>query len=175
LLEFVGRVLIRPSSILNQIIGGITMTVKSSNMLKLLLFFLCTFVLLTGCISSGPPKGAKTDIWVGEITGMAKGKIRITSWQAGENNNDQIIQGQLIINVGQASGGHGGTRLKSSFRGWIKNGLMKVKISGNVEGATFMGEFIGTMSERHGSGTWSVDVPDEDAGHYTGEWTLQKQ
>ncbi len=151
------------------------MAVKSSNTLKLLLFFLCTFILLAGCISSGPPKGAKTDIWVGKITGMAKGELRITSWPAEENSNDQIIQGQLILNVEQASGGHGAVQLKSNFSSRIKDGLMQVKISGTVEGATFMGKFIGTLSKRHGSGTWIVDVPDEAAGQYTGEWTLKKQ
>ena len=151
------------------------MVAKFFNMLKFFSFFLCIFVLLTGCIASKPPSGVKADIWAGEITGMAKGKISITSWLAGENNNDQIIQGQLIIDVEQAYGGHGKTRLKSSLKGRIKDGLMKVKFSGNVESATFMGELTGTMSERQGSGTWIIDVPDEAAGQFTGKWTLQKQ
>lgn len=173
--ESVRRVLKRGfSSILNLDIGGIKMAVKLSNILKVLLFFLWFFALLTGCIASKPPPGVKTDIWVGKITGMAEGELRITFWNAGKNNNDQIIQGQLILNVERAYGQEK-TCLKSSIKGQIKDGRMKARISGDVEGATFIGEFIGIMSESHGSGTWTIDVQDEAAGRFTGEWTLQKQ
>jgi hypothetical protein len=151
------------------------MVTKLLNTLKVFLFFLSVFSLLAGCVSSQPPSGTKKSIWLGEITGMATGKMEITSWTAGENTNDQIIQGQLFLFVENAQGGHGDIKLKSSIKGRIKNGLMKVKISGYVEGATFMGDFRGTMSDSKGSGTWIVDVPDEGAGQYTGKWTLKKQ
>lgn len=151
------------------------MAVRLLNTLKHFLLFLSVFGLLAGCISPKPLPDVKKNIWVGEITGMAIGKMRIIYWQTEGNNTDQMIQGNLVIDVEQAANGQGGVCLKSSLKGRIKNKLMEVKFSGNVEDATFHGKLTGTMAESHGYGTYMIYVPDEAAGQYTGKWTLKKQ
>ncbi len=151
------------------------MDAKLSNMFNVILLFSCLFSLLTGCVASGPPSGIEKDLWTGEITGMAKGKISISSWQSGESKNELTLEGQLLIDIESAWGGQGEGKLIGDLKGRIKDGLMEAKISGAVEGASFLGEFIGTMSETQGFGSWTIDVFDEAAGRYVGDWTLQKQ
>jgi len=151
------------------------MTAKLSNLLKSLLLFLCAFALLTGCVSPKPPPGVRKDLWVGELTGMIRGPIRISSWQSGENKNIQITEGRFTMHVDSAWGGFSDISVQGDVRGRIKDGLMEAKISGSADDSFFSGVLIGTVSEIQGFGTWRLDVPEEDAGTYTGEWTLQKQ
>jgi hypothetical protein len=152
------------------------MKTRSSIVLNPLIIVVVLCALFWGCVatkesSSGVPK----DTWTGEMTGMATAKLRLESWQADKAGSDTIIQGSVRIDFDSARGGVVDVTLRGRLTGRIKDGIMEAKFSGNAEGTTCMGDFIGTMSETQGFGTWKIDGMDEEMLRFSGEWTLAKQ
>ena len=135
---------------------------------------LCT--LFWGCVttqesSSGVPKNT----WTGEMTGMATAKLVLESWQDDKSGSETVIKGSIRIEVDSARGGVQDMTVRGRLKGRIKDGLMEAQFSGTAEGTTCIGDFIGTMSETQGFGTWKIDAMDEEALRFTGDWTLERQ
>ena len=152
------------------------MKTRSSIVLNPLIIVVVLCALFWGCVATKEPSpGIPKDTWTGEMTGMATAKLRLESWQADKAGNVTFIQGSVRIDVESGSGGVEEVTLRGRLTGRNKDGLMEAKFSGTAEGTSCVGEFIGTMSETQGFGTWKIDAFDEEALRLTGEWTLGKQ
>ena len=132
--------------------------------------FLC---LALSCFSALVFAEAGKSIWKGEITGMAKGGMELTIADSGSGEDEQVVKGDLVLDVESAAGYSG--EVKGKLKGKIKSGLLKAKFTGWAQETSCYGDFVGTLSETQGFGTWKIDAHDESAGRFTGEWTLEKQ
>lgn len=152
------------------------MKIRSSIVLNSLIIVVVLYTFFWGCVATKEPSpGIPKDTWTGEMTGMATAKLRLESWQVSKAGSETIIQGSVRIDVDSARGGVQDVTLKGRLTGRIKDGLMEAKFSGTAEGTFCVGNFIGTMSETQGFGTWKIDAFDEEGYRFTGEWTLGKQ
>ncbi|MCG8688373.1 MAG: hypothetical protein MI892_26110, partial [Desulfobacterales bacterium] len=131
---------------------------------------------LGGCVTTKEPSSnIAKDIWTGEMTGMAKAKLHLESFQTSGSDSDTLIQGRIKMNIESAQGVGGNITLLGELTGRIKDGLMKAKISGDAKGAKCTGDFIGTMSETQGFGTWEITAIEEVVHLFEGEWHLVKK
>lgn len=142
------------------------------------LWILLGIMLLAGCVTTETaPEGAKT-LWVGEMTGMGEGEMKLNSWEVTGEGDVQEVNSQVLVKITSTAGGYGGGTLTGRLTGRIKDGLLEATFVGFARvsdgNASVHGRFIGTVSETQGFGTWDMTASGE-GGRFTGEWSVQRQ
>ena len=145
--------------------------------LKLLLLLIINGLLFGCAITEPVPTGDKIT-WVGEMTGMATGKLELIAWRAHGQGDVQSISSTFDLEFGSSAGAFGHGNFRGRLTGRIKDGVLEATISGHVEsqdGAdTARGKFVGTVSETQGFGTWEVLAAIEMM-YFSGEWFIEKK
>ena len=133
---------------------------------------------LSACVSSTVTyHDADAQIWIGNMTGMATGNIKMKSWEVKESKGEHKIKSKIVVKIGQTADGHTGT-MESIMTGLIIEEKFEGRLSGHAimvdGGSPVRGKFIGKFSDTKGSGIWVISA-DNSPLRYTGKWTLEKQ
>ena len=133
---------------------------------------------LSACVSSTVTyHDADAQIWIGNMTGMAAGDIKMKLWEVKKSTGEHKTKSKIVVKIGQTTDGHTGT-----MEGIMTGLIIEKKFEGRLTGHAIMvagdspvrGKFIGTFSDTKGSGTWVISA-DSSPLRYTGKWTLEKQ
>ena len=117
---------------------------------------------------------ADSEVWVGKMTGMAHGDIKLFITRTGAAGEGSVT-GTFNMAFSTSQGGYGGGTATCNVEGTVTKGILKAELLGDVQVSvgTFgiFGELTGTVSETQISGTWAVD---HVAGSHSGDWTAEK-
>jgi hypothetical protein len=147
--------------------------IRASRLTVVFIVLIAVFFIV-GYATSQVASAADSEEWVGKVTGMADGDLKLFITPTG-GERDGSVGGELTVDL-NFTGAYGSATAICSIKGKITNGILKGIISGSVlldVGSTGIdGELIGTtISETQMSGTWSVT---HIAGSHSGEWTAEK-
>lgn len=141
------------------------------------IFLLIAFsaVLYTlGCASTQIVPDADSEKWIGKISGMAQGDLKLFIMVTQGQNDLHSVSGPLAMNL-KTTTGYGGVKVTGHIKGKIKSGNMDAKIIANasVEGMVYQlsGKMVGTISKTQAFGTWSLSHIE---GSHSGKWTAEK-
>lgn len=152
------------------------MTNQSLTILKISSACLMVLYLFIGNASSDQRlSNAPTQIWAGEVTGMAYGKLVLNAWEVEGTENEFTVKSRVKVKL-KNTGGFGSGDLMGTIKGKIKDGLLQAKFSGTAyvsDGSSqVFGNVIGTLSGTQGFGTYNLT---SRVGQYKGKWTIEKQ
>lgn len=146
--------------------------IRASKLIVVFSILIAGFFIV-GYATSQVASAAEGEEWVGKVTGMADGDLKLFVTPTG-GEGDGSVRGKLTVDL-DFTGTYGSATATCSIKGNVTNGILKGIISGSVlldVGSTGIdGELIGTISETQMSGTWSVT---HIAGSHSGEWTAEK-
>jgi len=139
----------------------------------LLISFLAVLSIL-GCASTQFVPDADSEKWIGKISGMAQGDLKLFIMVTQGQNDLHSVSGPLIMNV-KRTAGYGVTKVTGHIKGKIKNGNMNAKIVAKVsdEGGVYQlsGKMLGTISKTQAFGTWILSHIE---GSHSGKWAAEK-
>lgn len=140
-----------------------------------LFIMLIVVFLIFGCGSTQMVPDADSVTWVGKITGMADGDLKLFIKQTEGQGDFHSITGRFVINLESTAGGHGSGTVTGRIKGRVKNGIMKAKMVGHAQvedgSSHIFGEMAGTISKTQALGTWKVEHRE---GSHSGKWTAEK-
>ena len=129
---------------------------------------------IVGYASTHVASAAEGEEWVGTMSGMADGDIKLFITPTGRKGEDSV-SGELTMELDMTEGGYGTGTAKCSIKGKMTNGTLKSKIFGfvhvSVGSSDIVGELNGTISETRISGTW---IAHHIVGTHSGTWTAEK-
>jgi hypothetical protein len=141
-------------------------------------FFIALIMVLSillGCASTQLVPDANTEKWVGKISGMARGDLKLFIKQIQGQSDLYLAKSPFVMNLDATAGGYGKVEVTGHMKGKVKNGIIKAKIFGNAQvGDSFYqisGEMIGTISKTQAFGTWKIR---HIKGLHSGKWTAKK-
>lgn len=147
-----------------------SLTLKGTYLL--IVFFAVVSIL--GCASTQFVPDADSEKWVGKISGMAEGDLKLFIMVTQGQSNLHSVSGPLTMNL-KTTTGYGDAKVEGRIKGKIKSGNMNAKIFANVsvEGSVYQlsGKMVGTISKTQASGTWSLSHIE---GSHSGKWTAER-
>jgi hypothetical protein len=139
--------------------------------------FFMVFLFLTGCVST-EKRPQSSDLWMGDITGGVKGKIKLFSWVVKDDTGIKKVESKISVETTDSAHYTEGT-IKGTISGKIENNALNAIITGHayIRGAMgkISGTFTGNMSEFNGSGELIITVLAPGDPKFKGNWLLEKQ
>jgi len=140
-------------------------------------FIVLFFLFLAGCVSI--EKSSQTsDVWTGNITGMAEGKIKLFVLDVKDGTGVKKVESKIFVTITNADNEDIGDMV-GTLSGKIENNILNADITGHAyvlrAKGRINGGFTGEMSETRGSGEWTIIVSAKGNPKFTGKWTLEKK
>lgn len=129
---------------------------------------------IVGDASTHTVSAADAEEWVGTMSGMADGDIRLFITPTG-GEGESSVRGELTMDLDITEGGYGSATATCSVKGTVIDGTLKADISGMVQAAagtsSISGVLNGIIAESQMSGAWTAH---HIAGTHSGTWTAEK-
>ncbi len=142
------------------------------------LIFLMVFTFIMGCAATQLSTDQPHETWVGEMTGMVTGKLRLSAWRTDEKQDIQTVESKLNLIIESTAGGYGGGTMRGRLKGTIKDNRIEATIFGHAavtDGyADVRGKLTGSISEGKGFGTWQITARTHSL-YFNGEWAIARQ
>lgn len=139
--------------------------------------FFMVFLFLTGCVST-EKRPQSSDLWMGDITGGVKGKIKLFSWVVKDDTGIKKVESKISVKITDSAHYTEGT-ITGTISGKIENNALNAIITGHayIRGAMgkINGTFTGNISEFNGSGELVITVLAPGDPKFKGNWLLEKQ
>ena len=145
----------------------------TSNRFFLPIVFVIVLSIL-GCASTQFVPDADSEKWIGKISGMAEGDLKLFIKETQDQSDLHAVSGPLTMNL-KITTGYGDAKVEGHIKGKIKSGNMTADIfaTASVEGGFYKisGKMLGTISGTQAFGTWSLSHIE---GSHSGKWTAEK-